>query len=576
MIEVIDINAYHIRYRDFDLRRDIHTFTDYVSQRSVKRKTHGNTLAKSDVKRLSKILSYDHIIAENEQWEGSGWLRFVDRTALLLEFIDYNTEGKYRGYSSSEPSFTNNYIEYKPEVYDFFLSLSLSQQENHLLKMMIEPYSYDHNEFLNLSPVGWLETFPIFGSTIGVLPLINFEQVRYFLLNQLKDMATDTWYSTASWIQYLKQEHPYFLIPQKPQREIQGYYYPKKNRSPEYETIPRYGTFYENHWLNSRDDNIPDDAKDGFERVEGRYIERFLEYIPFLMGYVDLAYDPDIEKTTQRFNHSDHPIKQDVVKAFRVNPLLKQTFDDLLPSPTVTVQPNFEIVIESLLYPATFLRTLSDLGKVTHQDNTITVRLDKQSVAAAIAKDDTLDVIQILTSYSKRPLPQNITIELKEWIQRADVFTLYDDFQLVEDQIGLDTVRNQAVYTIGKGLYLIPNTIPINQQLQQDQVVLHFEHSFEELTVLPPDTVSLLPSQANKEVQKVAENVIVQQEQYITLHFPRRDVLDAVRQGLLDKRCPITFNADANTLTFSTQFQTQLNDIIQSLAKTYLIHLQEI
>jgi hypothetical protein len=576
MIESVDVNSYQIRYRDFDIRRDIHSFVNYVSSREVKRKTHGNDLAKSDVKRLSKVLSYNHIMDEYEQWGLSSWVYFVDQLALSLEFTNYDIKGKYRGYSSSEPSFTNNYIEYKSEVYDLFLSLSLSEQENHLLRLLVTPYNHTNNEFFGLSPVGWLEHFPSWGSAVGTLPLINFAEVRDFLFYQLKDMETGIWYSTASWIQQLKKEYPYFLIPKESKRKKRGFYYGKKKQAPEYEVIPRYGTFYESHQHNSRDDNIPDDAKDGFERVEGRYIERFLEYIPFLMGYVDLAYDPDIEKTTQRFSSDNQQILRDVVKAFRINPLLKQSLENLLPSPTVTVQPNFEVVIESPIYPATFIKTLSDFGKVTHQDKTTTVLLDKQSIAAAVANDESLDIIQILTAHSERALPQNIIIELKEWAQHADVFTVYEGVQLVEDQIGLDTVRNHAMYTIQDGLYLISDTVPITQHLQQqDQIVIHSDHLFEELTILPKGTISQFPSQDNQEEEKIAENIIVQQEHYITLHFPRRDVLDMIRQGLLDKRCPVTFNADANTLTFSRRFQTQLENVIQSLTDTYIIHIQE-
>ena len=40
-----------------------------------------------------------------------------------------------------------------------------------------------------------------------------------------------------------------------------------------------------------RDRHIHESDPDGFERVEGRYVERFLESIPLVLRYVDVAYE---------------------------------------------------------------------------------------------------------------------------------------------------------------------------------------------------------------------------------------------------------------------------------------------
>jgi hypothetical protein len=80
-------------------------------------------------------------------------------------------------------------------------------------------------------------------------------------------------------IQYLKTAHPFFLIPKEPRY---------KSRWDRKEG--RYGNFREgeDRWKSNR--VISEHVPDAFERVEGRYVERFLEGIPLTLGYLDVAY----------------------------------------------------------------------------------------------------------------------------------------------------------------------------------------------------------------------------------------------------------------------------------------------
>ncbi|GAB5491719.1 MAG: hypothetical protein Phog2KO_19340 [Phototrophicaceae bacterium] len=582
MIKQADVSQYAIRHPEFDLRHDLHIFVDYVRNHEVKRKTNGNDLMKGDVKRLSKRLSYPYIMDEYNNRAFSVWLDFVDRIALGLGFIDYDTEGEYRGYSSSEPSFRDNYIEYHKQAYEDFLAQDINQQEILLFNHLLKPYSYANNEFFSVSPIGWLDGFPQFGSLVGILPHIDFASARIFLLEQLRQLEVGVWYDTASFIARLKQEHPYFLIPENPMREKLGYgyqhnYYRNKNKKkqpePEYEAVPRYANLYEQHW-NRRDNGIPADAPDGFERVEGRYIERFLEYTPLLLGYVELAYEPTYPQTTMKYSHGDEMVSRDIIKAFRVTPLLIQALEQNLPAPTVVVQPNFEIIIESAIYPASFLLTLSRFGKVTQQTKTTTITLGKQAIAAAVAEDENLNVIGILKEHSERALPQNILIELQEWVKRADVFTLYHGLDLVEDHIGLDLVEKASSFEVDNSLYLVPKNILITEQCKDaGQVVIQMVHSTNTFEFMPKHTQSIFPHE--EEIVQEPEAVTIQQEIYITLHFPRRDVLNAMRQGLLDERCPVTLNNEAQTLTFPNRHHDTLLKVVASLADTYIIKIQK-
>ena len=194
----------------------------------------------------------------------------------------------------------------------------------------------------------------------------------------------------------------------------------------------------------------------------------------------------------------------------------------------------------------------------------------------AVAIDETLDIPAILKTYSKRELPQNILIELNEWVKRADIFTLYHGLELVEDAIGLDSVRSAMKYQVGEGLYLVPQADNMGGKLKsQGQVVIQVVHLTDAFADIPKDTKSIFPSEKPVN-QAEPETVTIQRENYITLRIPQAEVLEAIRQGLVNLQCLLTVNQEAQTLTFSSRYQDSLAQIIASLKDTYTIKIQEI
>ena len=571
MIQQADVTNYFIRQPNFDFRHDLHVFVNYMRSRSIKRRSYQHNLLKDDVKRLSKLLVYPDLIETYEEGDYPVWLDFLDAYALVLGFLGRDMLKKLTIYEGMDAY---------ADPYEYFLSQELSTQEKWLMEIFRVPYQYDYNEFFIVSPLGWLDSFYSIGYSKGILPYIDFAAVRLFLLQQLRQLEVGKWYETASWVAYLKQNHPYFLIPEKPMREkhdngLNKPHNKKSKREVEYELIPRYEALLEKY-PTTEYRSIPVDAPDGFERVEGRYIERFLEYIPFLLGYVELAYDPNHPQERKRWLDDRESIDRDMIKAFRITPLFPLAFDGKLPPPNVTVQPNFEVVVESPIYPAQLMRLFSKFGKLTGKSTTTTFTLDKQTVIKAVAIDETLDIPAILKTYSKRELPQNILIELNEWVKRADIFTLYHGLELVEDAIGLDSVRSAMKYQVGEGLYLVPQADNMGGKLKsQGQVVIQVVHLTDAFADIPKDTKSIFPSEKPVN-QAEPETVTIQRENYITLRIPQAEVLEAIRQGLVNLQCLLTVNQEAQTLTFSSRYQDSLAQIIASLKDTYTIKIQEI
>jgi hypothetical protein len=254
-------------------------FCDYVRDREVKRAHRNNALAKSDARRLAKLLSDPMAVDEVAEDGCSSWVDFVDRTAHLLGLVHYETKGVYAGYTSQSPSYPDNYITFDAKVYKKLTSMTLARQETNLLESLSEANQCSRSEFYGPIATGRLEGFSLWGAGTGVVPMLDFAGIRRFLLGLLARCPPGEWLSVESLVEHLKQKHRYFLIPKNPQFKNK---WEKKSG--------RYSNFHEskNRW--GQEIKIRENDPDAFERVEGRYVERFLENIPNLLGYVDVAY----------------------------------------------------------------------------------------------------------------------------------------------------------------------------------------------------------------------------------------------------------------------------------------------
>ena len=296
-----------------DLRRDLHVFVDYIRAREVKRSHRGNALSKADAKRLAKLVSDPDAAGEVAEEGDSAWIGFVDEVTRKLDFVRYDTKGEYAGYTSQAPSFADNYIEFQSKPYEQFLAAKAAKQETTLLELLVRDGQGSASEFYRRGLLGRLHGFNHWGSAIGVLPMLDFPAIRRFLLRLLAECPGGQWLSTASLVEHLKRHHPYFLIPAKPRF---------KN---EYDArAGRYGNFHESKEAWGHEIDIHERDPDAFERVEGRYVERFLEGVPLVLRYVDVAYAPKPNGTIYPSFGS--------LTAFRVSDLLRRALEGASPN----------------------------------------------------------------------------------------------------------------------------------------------------------------------------------------------------------------------------------------------------
>ena len=454
----------------YDLRHDLHAFFEYMEGRSVKRLHRSNELNQADKKRLAKLMSDSSAIEEIKSYGFSNWLWYVDELARLSKFVNYATEGVYAGYTSSEPSFPDNYIKVNTKIHEEFTNLPLIEQEKKLFNQLVKSYDYNDNEFYNVSVLGKLSCFTTRGSATGVMPGLDFARARQFLFNILESCTSGVWYTTSSLIQYLKEHHPFFLIPENPEyeseRDIKD---------------GRYGNFYEGKTTWYGDTQIPEGDADAFERVEGRYVERFLEGLPLILGYAEVAYS--------KVKYKGYLPEMNQLLAFRINDTFLRAMNGEIIEPKVTVQPNFEVHVESELYPVRIIAKLSKLADVVTKDKTSILKLQKKKVLTQLSEREDLDVIKLLEDMSGQKLPQNVRIELEEWVGASEAFTLYENAVLFEGDKELSEIDQFTIERISPTIRIVHSPDRLFAHLEQKELIpLHIKHRSSALMSLPDGT----------------------------------------------------------------------------------------
>ena len=542
----------------YDLRHDLHAYVEYVQNRDVKRLHRSNELNRSDSKRLAKLMSDSYPIEEVETRGYSRWINYVDKVALALKFTDYDTEGTYMGYTSSEPSFPDNYIEINTKRYEEFIDLPLIEQEKKLLDLLVNNYPGRNNEFYDTSVLGRLSGFSTWGSATGVMPGLDFARARRFLIEILQSCTPGVWYTTASLIRYLKEHHPFFLIPEKP-----------KYRYEQDAEKGRYGNFHEGERWDTEIQISESDA-DAFERVEGRYVERFLEGLPLILGYIEVAYSMT--------EYKGYLPEMNQLQAFRVNDTFLHVMSGEPIEPRVTVQPNFEVHVESELYPVRTLAQLTKLADVVATDRTSILKLRKKKVLTQLSEREDLDVIKLLEDISGQKLPQNVRIELEEWIGASEAFTLYENVVLFEGDKDLPDIDRFTIECISPTMRIVHSPDRLFTHLEQKELVpLRIKHRPLALMPLPNGARTVFPKRdLSVSKSKAKKPVTIKREVKITFHFPAKELMEEFRKGLIAARCPVAADWSRLTLSLARQYESEVKKVSKALKQDYTIQIEDI
>jgi len=304
-------------------------------------------------------------------------------------------------------------------------------------------------------------------------------------------------------------------------------------------------------------------------------VERFLEDALLTLGYVDVAYaDEPYKGVYPPINH---------LKAFRITSRLAQTVAGEIPKPKVTVQPNFEVYVESTLYPVGVLDRLNPLTDLVSEDVLTILKLDREKVTTATAQDESLDVVALLDRLTEHQLPGNVARELQEWGAYADKFILYDGFALLEgseDLLASDELIDELTEVcVSPTIRVVHSPDVLFEHLEQAALVpLWVAHPASSLAIVPPPARTVFVQEAPRAKPKPEqkERVKLMRSTRITYHCPTKVFWAAFRQALLDTKCPVEANSNDLTLVIPGQYEEHVLKTLEELREMYQIQVENI
>ncbi len=415
------------------LRRDLYLFVDFVRNNGLKRAHRGNGIPKGPALKLAKVLSW---AGESEQIERGGegdWSDFVSRLARHLGLVTFDVEGVYAGYSSSETSFPDNHVAIVEKRLAAWLASSPLDKERAILDKLAETTP---SEFFRSPTLFEREQrFSSHGCATGPHNRLNLPGVRKRLLELLAGLPAGEWLPMEGLVRYVKATaRTAILSPELRHRplaewELRDKKSGKKIADPVDDLYQNFPDDPKEHGRQGPR-SLTEQTPDGFERVEGRYLQYFLQEVPYLCGFVDLALTKG-----QKYSY-DAPLPLERVRAFRIAPRLAQVVggDKALNRVSVTVLADFEVIVEAPSWPD---RELDSVGRfcvpLREEWPTHTLRIDRKRVLAWAASQHSAPPIgPILAGLVGRPLPGNVAAELEAWSGHADKLTVLEGVTLIE------------------------------------------------------------------------------------------------------------------------------------------------
>jgi hypothetical protein len=561
-LDEIKVTGLDVFANPSDIRFDLHAFVGYARSHEIKRGHRDNRIPLGHQQRLAKLMSHPLGEAEMDDEKFYPWIDHLDDICLQLEFVKYDLKGIYAGYSSSEPSFPDNYMSVDETAYGKFVKLPLQAQEERLLEIHLGSgdAKAGGNEFFSKGVLNRLDAFDGFGCATGVVPTIPFPNVRRRLLQLLAECPSGIWFSTESLVQHLRLDDPWFMIPKEIPLAVRKMSYPEG----------RYGNFVERKrgdWGNRTP--ISDKDPEGFVKVEGRYLERFLEGIPLVLGYTEVAY-------LKRKTETPLAPSRGLLPAFRVTERLRRTLHKEIAAPKVTVLPNFEVHLESLFFSAQIERELRPLGDLVQSGIATVFKLTRPKVAAALAADPGADAIATLKLLSGRELPPNVEQELSDWAGHSEKFVLYEGFGLLEGRREEAHAEQFIEEAISPDFAIIRNTELLHQNLERaEQIPLKIRHGDKALKSPEQGRTRLAPA-ASSRGTPVRKPLKIKRSVRTTLWFAEAEAHTAFCKILLDAKCVVPTDPRALTVSYARKDEPLIKEFLKKLNQEYALSLEDI
>ncbi|MBI5535670.1 MAG: hypothetical protein HY898_23265 [Deltaproteobacteria bacterium] len=523
-----------------DLRRDLYLLVEFVRREGLKRSYRNNAIPKGPALKLAKLLSWAPEAESVQRNNEGGWSDIVSRVARELGLVSFDIKGRYAGYSSSEPSFPDNEIVVDDKRMAEWVASEPLAKERAILDKLVE---ITPSEFFHSSSVFTdFDRFDSFGCAVGPASRIHLPSVRNALLKMLADLPAGVWLPMAGWIEHVKATAPRLILSPELQRRPLSDWEEKTRklgRRIDNEIEELYSNFreHEGKWgTGDKRHQLTAKTPDVFVRVEGRYLQYFLQEIPVLCSFVDLAMAP------RKVGKDALSPSLESVRAFRLSPRLRQVVhgDPEIQKVRVTVLPNFDVHVEAQSWPDRELAALDPLCVMLKEDPpTYQLHIDRKKVLGFVASNPEAPPVKLaLERMSCRPLPDNVAGELESWCGHAEKLTIFEGVALVElrgpeaaqvrSELGALVAEDRA-----KGFVLARNpaqTIAVLEQRQRVPTVVR--HSAGRFGVCEGPLGSPLPQPKRAPAPAAPRRVELVMEDLVGYRSEDADALTALHKAM--------------------------------------------
>ena len=232
------------------------------------------------------------------------------------------------------------------------------------------------------------------------------------------------------------------------------------------------------------------------------------------------------------------------------------------------------------MYPVRILAQLTRLADVVTKDRTNILKLRKKKVLTQLSEREDFDVIKLLEKMSGQKLPQNVRIELDEWVGASDAFTLYENVVLLEGDHNLPEIGEFTIESITPAIKIVHSPDRLFAHLLQKELIpLRIKHRSSAFTLLPDGADTVFPRRdmgvsKSKAKSKAKKRVTIKREVRITFHFPAKKLMEEFRNELIAARCPVAADWSELTLSFDKRYESEVKKVSKELLD-YTIKIED-
>ena len=220
---------------------------------------------------------------------------------------------------------------------------------------------------------------------------------------------------------------------------------------------------------------------------------------------------------------------------------------------------------------------MSQVGTLATYDTVSQIKLEKSKVISKIAGAPDYDLIASLRQLSSKPLPQNVEMDLKEWMNQGDAIVLYEQAHLLESDYHYDFISEHAIAQININLALVAPQNNLMPYLEKEcSVPIEIVHQDDAFNCLPSFYKTVFPK-VGKEIKKdaVHKKITLTRELMVKINFPSLTEINLIKNDLLLQRCIFDIDEVSYSILIAKKNEPLLKEVLKSISHEYQIIIKE-